>query len=74
MEHLLGWRKNGQILKVVTSSFESSELSWVGRLVNNETRFEVALELEPEQEGGPRSRHTVARCQIRGSTGKAGKA
>ena len=52
MEHLLGWRKNGQQLKVVTSSFESSDVSWVGRLVNNETRFEVALELEPEREGG----------------------
>ena len=50
MEHLLGWRKNGQKLKVVTSSFESSDVSWVGRLVNNETRFEVALELELEQE------------------------
>ena len=62
MEHLLGWRKNGQNLKVVTSSFESSEVSWVGRLVNNETRFEVALELEPEQEGG---RVHVCPCRLR---------
>ena len=50
MEHLSEWRKNGQQLKVVTSSEESSEGFWVGRLVNNETRFEVALELEPEGE------------------------
>ena len=52
MEHLLGWRKNGQQLRVATSSEESSEEFWVGRLVNNETRFEVALELELENEDG----------------------
>ena len=50
MEHLLKWRKKGQQLRVVTSSEEASEAFWVGRLVNNETRFEVALELELEQE------------------------
>ena len=45
MEHLLGWRKNGQQLRVATSSEESSEEFWVGRLVNNETRFGWRLSL-----------------------------
>ena len=37
---------NGQRLKVATSN-----AYWVGKLVNNETLFEVALELEEEDDG-----------------------
>ena len=43
MEHLTNWRRDGQILRVKTKTSE-----WLGKLANNETRFDEALELEQE--------------------------
>ena len=44
MEHLTNWRRDGQILRVKTKTSE-----WLGKLRNNETRFDEALELELDQ-------------------------
>ena len=41
MEHLTNWRRDGQILRVKTKTSE-----WLGKLTDNETRFDEALELE----------------------------
>ena len=45
VEHLTTWPRDRKLLEVKTNN---SARAWRGRLVNNETQFEEALELEKD--------------------------
>ena len=49
VEHLTTWHRDRKLLEVKTNT---SARPWRGRLVNNETQFNEALELELEKDAG----------------------
>ena len=49
VEHLTTWHRDRKLLEVKTNN---SARPWRGRLVNNETQFDEALELELEKDAG----------------------